>query len=400
MSDEPESGGRSAEDLAPGTVTLLESWLISRSPESPAADLSVGQMVGHLSGALPAAESRRLVGGLTRSPADRARLRQVRDLLGELQRLSWEAVHQRARGEGFPAEVAREWLWLAEESLQAAEHAPRYWLANGWERVRAQLEAGAVEARAAWSALQAIAGQIAGGGPGFALARGGEQGDPRIPGELPANLTASARAAEVTPEGALHVAVELQDAAGRPSEAAAGQPVRLFLAANGLTWPLAAGVVEGDRAEWLLPELGSALGLPEGPVPAAHFRIALGEAPAPRARWIEVPARVVGDTGEETPASEPYATLATDPEWSAGRLQLRLALSAAARARYRSYRLELLLAVTPASEQLLGEWPISAWGDEPRTLELLCPGIPAAPVSADAPAVTPLLRTRLRPGGQ
>ncbi len=62
------------------------------------------------------------------------------------------------------------------------------------------------------------------------------------------------------------------------------------------------------------------------------------------------------------------------PHCEAGRLRLVLALPALTRAAQTGRRLAVSVAVMPGLVQRLGDWPVSDWGDAPRSVDAPCPG--------------------------
>jgi hypothetical protein len=368
--------------LSAGTAALLEAWLRSRNAlHPPASDApSVELLVGYLCGTLAAPEARVVEQGLVAHPAARRQLIEARASLDALEAKPWQEVAGRAAASGFAAQVARAWLTILTERLGAAPRAADCWLTNGWMVVRRQVEEGAAEAQAAWSAFLSFCEQLRSGlrAPRLAVARGGERMLPVVAGTVPPGLRIVLTEAEVAADGSLRAAIAAQDASGRASPAMSGQAAHLALVWSGEAWPIAASAFEGARAAWEVPGLGAATGLPVGELPASYLLIAVGApAPAPRVDRQILLAEVPGPAGG-TAAAPAAIELLSEPRWQAGRFSVAVAVPASTRAAHSGRWLRLELVVSPAMRQCLGAWPLSEWGEDPRTLTASCPGSPDA----------------------
>src|SRR5579871_2203235 len=173
----------------PDSESLLEIWLaanIDRSAEpKPAPDVS--QMIRYLSRTLSSQAMIDIDEGLAAHPEACEQLEQVLVQLDELQRLTCAEVSKRAEGDGLASQVARAWLSLASERLQAAPRAREYWLAQGgWSAVSRHVVEGVAEAQVAWSAVLAFGRQLTAAlsQPRMAQARAGST-EPATDGDLP-----------------------------------------------------------------------------------------------------------------------------------------------------------------------------------------------------------------------
>jgi hypothetical protein len=363
-------------DLSPGADALLAEWLrrqdALRLPSVPAPE--VEELVGYLSGALSGDAARGLESRLVADPDSRLRLRQARTALDELQALPWAEAARMGEGEDFGAEVARAWLRLAARQVSGVSRMREWWLSNGWSHLRRQASEAGGEAQAALAALRVFGDRLRAGleGPSVAIARGGA-GTPEVVGSLPSGLALALREAEVTGGGSLNVALEVVDPSGEPNGGASGTAVELALTRAGEAWPVARGVVQGARVAWELSGLAGFLGLPPGALAPESLRITVGVVEQAAASGSRRP--VLADAQGGRPA---LVELEGEQRWSGGQLSLTVSIPAETRAAYPTRRLAVDLLVSTRGRQRLGAWPLSEWGDKPRTITAACPGSPDA----------------------
>jgi hypothetical protein len=365
---------------------LLEVWLRKQNALTPptAPPPSVATLTRYLSGALSATAAREVERGIIAHPATRSVVRQARAGLNELQSLSWAEVAERARGDDLTAQVAQAWLAVVAERVNAAPRARDWWRAQAWTAIRQQVAAGQAEAQAAWTAFVSFGQQwkAALSLPRLAVARGGEE-QPIVTGDIPSGVAVVVTLAEITADGSLRVIVNARDAEGRPSSALANKPAHLALAWSGEAWEVGFGVMESDRAEWNVPALGEALGLPEGQIPLRALRIAVGDiVPPASTERVPVLTDVVDTTGRLIAPFPAIIEFVGEPRWKDGHFTVGVVLLDEMRRRYADYALCLDLIIAPGRWQRLGVWRVSEWDAAVRTLTAPCPGSPDAGVSS------------------
>jgi hypothetical protein len=364
--------------LPPGAVALLETWLRSEQAlrPPPAEAPEVDQLVRYLSGALSADAAHRVEGGLVSSASARRRLDETCDCLDALQTQTWADVAQIANGEDLPARVATAWLALASERVQTAPRARAWWLTQGWEAVRQQVTEGVKEAQAAWTAFTAFGEQWKAGlrRPQFALERGAASG-PNIVGDRIPGVEIDVNDAQISATGALYVSVAIRSARSEEMASREGRTVYLALAVNDQTWPVGPGVLENGQARWTVPDLGTALGLPAGRLPADCLRITADAPVSPTTpERLSLLAAIVDAAGQPTSAPPAVIELVSEPRWQGGQFVVVAALPAPTRAAYPDHRLLLDVIIAPNSWQRLGAWPVRDWTDAPKELTAACPG--------------------------
>jgi hypothetical protein len=253
---------------------------------------------------------------------------------------------------------------------------------------------GIAEARTAWAAFASFGQQLKAvmRQPRLALARGVEEGQPTMAGELPSSVSIVLTNAEVTNDGALRVNVHVRDAAGNLSDALANQPIHLALVLNDETWEVASTVIETDHADWNVPDVGTALGLPAGQLPAHYLRLTVGEPQAAiRSTTTQMFAEVVDAAGQPTRQNPVLIRFVNAPRWLNEQFTVTVEIPAGVRTDYRNHVLRLDVMTSARSWQNLGAWRLSEWSDSTRTLTAPCPSSP----NADASTAF-ILRARLQ----
>lgn len=367
--------------LTPEAMSILETWLRSQEALQPPATAApeVDQLVRYFSGALGTGTAHAVERGLTANASLRGQARQVRACLRSFQEQSWAEVACQAHGDELTAQVARAWLALAEERIRVAADVKELWLKAGLAAVRRQVAEGVTEALAAWAAFLAFGEQLKAGlrAPRMAMARGSEEALVHVTGALPEGISLALNNAENTPEGTLRVSVLLQDRQGRPSAAAEGQTVHLALLVNGEAWTIDSAAVQDCRVTWEVSQLGTVLGLSPGQLPPSYLRITFGEPEAPSSvERLSLLAEVVDAVGKPALAHPAAIDLLSEARWEAEQFRVVVAIPSLTRAGYPAHRLQLDLIISTHNRQRLGEWRISEFNDEPRTLTSPCPGCP------------------------
>ncbi len=185
--------------------------------------------------------------------------------------------------------------------------------------------------------------------------------------------------AEVASDGALRVAVNVRTPTGNPSARVDGQTVHLALAMGDEVWHLTSGVIEGDHAEWNLPGVGAALGLPVGQLLTNYLRLTLGEWESQqRTGRVPVLAEIVDAAGQPTTSHRAVIEFLSEPRWTNGQFEIAVALSRETRTTYRNHILHLDVIISARRYQRIGAWRVSDWSDEVRTLTAPCPSSPDA----------------------
>ncbi|HLK60234.1 MAG TPA: hypothetical protein VKU00_26970 [Chthonomonadaceae bacterium] len=379
--------------LSPGGLALLEAWIQAQSPPAEAEAPTLPMLVAYQSGMLDTDAVQAIESGLVWHRAARTLLRETRDALAAVRSMPWQEAAERAKSEDLIGQVARAWLALASAQVAEAPTARRLWQSEGLSTVRRRWEEGVAEARAAWTAFLSFGEQwrTATQWQPAAQVRGAE-GNPHVVGTLPPGISLLA-IAEIGPDGALRVTLSVRNASGAPDTALSGMTAHLALRYNQQNWPLASFRIEGDRAECILPNIGTALELPPGTLPADMLQITLGEEDAiTDSLPLPLPAQVLDASGQPTDRRPALLQLWSLPHWEEGIFHLRIALPDAVRRSYADYHLQLDVVVAPRRSQRLGEWPVRAWGAEPLMLTAACPGSPTTTVAYAA-----ILQARLHP---
>ena len=391
MSDSDlETGERGQEEAA-----LLAAWISYQESlnEQPPDALSIAAMVHYLCSTQSAGDASQVEQALVSSRVLRGQLREVRSLLDALQSGTWEQAASHAADTGLAGEVARGWQEVLLVRPPMAAQAPQRWLERGWERTLREVGEGVVEARAAWTALLAF-GEILRAAlyshvP--ATARGAADVTPENLQGFPEGICLET-AGKVQKDGALNVAVYVQDAEGEPAPQLHGRMLFLALTGAGAALPIASGPIVKDIAEWRLSGFGSALGLPEGPLPSFLFAVSLDEAMQSGSfHSYTLHAELENSGGTRLGASLPVE-IRREPHWEHEVFSIEVAAPIGTRLACPNHNLVLELAVAPGCWQRLGGWAMRDWDDEPRVLTANCPG------SAEEAAVFPaLIRARLQP---
>jgi hypothetical protein len=372
-----------APELSLRTVALLEELMRRHKPLMPsAAPPDVETLTRYLSGSLSADATRAVERSIIAHPSSRGLLRQARAALDEIQTLTWAEMSERAKTDDLAGTVAQAWLIITSERVTASARAHGWWGKRVWTEVRQKVREGVAEAAAAWAAFTSFGQQLqaALSQSRLAWARGRERAEGVVvvlpDGEV---VVLVPIIAEVASDGALRVAVSVRTPTGDPSATVDGQPVHLALAMGEEVWHLTFGVIEGDRAEWNLPELGAALGLPVGQLLTDCLRIALGEwKEEQRVGRVPVLAEIVDSAGQPTTSHRAVIEFLSEPRWTNGQFEIAVALSRETRTTYRNHALLLDVIISTRRYQRIGAWRVSDWSDEVRTLTAPCPGSPEA----------------------
>jgi hypothetical protein len=370
MSDiEPE------ERLSDAATQAIAGWMRLRQAErrsGPVAPL-VPELVRYLCGALSpdaatAVEERLIDTGKTLRI-----LREVRAELLRMEAIPWQSVSEAALGDDQRAVVAATWLALISEQVQAAEHAPARWLADGWQNLRDQMAAGIEEAQMAWNAFAAFGTQWGRAlyAPGrFALERGGN-----ATATLPGITAPVLIEAEIDPDDVLRVTLQIETQSEDSDPDLDGRSVLLSLRSGAEFWPLATASLHAGSAEWSIPGFGAMTGMPTGEIPPEALQFTFPDTPAPAP---EAPLRLLAEiTDRDGAATERAPTpiiFLEEPRWAGGEFLARVELPAETRYWMTvRYQIRLDVAVSGSHWQHLGAWTLADGGDAPHTLQASCP---------------------------
>jgi hypothetical protein len=364
---------------------------------SVAPTLSAGRLVRYLAGERSPELGTTVEQAILDDPAWRARLRFTRNLLRSLTshphaRME-EAVCQWADAEElFAAEVIAAWRELLAERIATTAQSRHTWVAEGWERVRAEAAAGKKAAVTAWAAFAAYAEQWRGALDLHALTpalqRSSDTGmsepfdSDSEKTDFYAGIAITDVQCRIEDDGTLVVTAIV--APTHEPDAPQGHRTSLLLSLrrDEDIWPLAVGRRLEDRVEWRLPAFGAALDLSAGPLPTQFFKFDPADAAeldAADSQLILAP--VLDAEGHPMPNALAYIELASPPQWQDGILSLRVGIPYFIRLAYPAHLLELSLYVSEQLRQLLDTWPIQAWTDEPMTLTIEFPEAPDVTLS-------------------
>jgi hypothetical protein len=357
-------------------ATFLRTQDALAAPVTAAPNIE--SLVRYLSGALSDEAARQVERGLIAHSDARTLLRATRTEFQTLKRLTWTEVSERARAVDFTAQVAQVRLVLAAERVRAAPSARAPWLTQSWTEVRRQVTEGLAEAQTAWAGFLAFGAQWQAGlqMPRLAAAKSAASTLLPIAGDLPEGVEIAVDTAEIAADGALNVVLVVRDAQGRPTDLLADRPVHLALRVEGETWPLATGIIVGDRAAWNLPAFGEILNAPRGPLPATFLQAIVGQPEMSPPERQTLLAEVRDARGQIAPEHAVVLRLEGTPRWEAEQFIARIALPSEVRAAYPTHQLLLEVVISAQDSQLLGAWPVSAWNESSRTLTASCPGSP------------------------
>jgi len=384
-------------DLSPQAVQVLAGWLRRQEgAHAPAGSApEVPELVRYLCGALPPGETFAIEERLLATKSGLRQLRVVRAELLRLEAMPWQAVAVAAQGEDSTAAVAAAWLALTATQVRDAERAPARWLADGWQTLRNQVEAGVGEALAAWNSFLAFGAQWGRElrAPGlFALERGAAPMETILPG-IPAPVQIEA---DIDAKDTLHVTLQVEvqtdDVPDAPLE---GRSVLLALRNGTEVWPLADAPLRDGFAEWHIPGFGAATGMPAGEIPltALQFAFATSEVSAISGSPLRLFAEITDREGVSSDQGLIPIIFLEEPRWFAGEFRVRVEIPAEARYWLSSgYQVRLDVAVSGAHWQHLGTWTLAAGDDAPHTLQASCPGS----LDVILPSVT-LIRAQFRP---
>ncbi|MCW3096820.1 MAG: hypothetical protein JWL77_2438 [Chthonomonadaceae bacterium] len=385
------------EPLSDPAMQVVIGWMRQQEGGRRSKSVSplVPELVRYMCGALPPGEAVAVEDRLIDTGKALKLLREVRTELLRLEAMPWHEVAAAAVGDDQRAVVATAWLALTSEQMQAAERAPARWLADGWQSLRSQVEAGFDEALAAWNAFLAFGAQWGRElhAPGrFAPERGeGGGAEAVLPGvSAPVHVEAV-----IHPDDALQVTLQIEPQPNAAVSALNGRSVLLALRNGTEFWPLSIAPIHEGYVEWRIPGFGAATGMPSGEIPpeALQFTFSDVVVPPPAESPLRLLAEITDGSGRSTGRGLVPIIFLEEPRWSEGEFLARVELPAETRYWLNvGYRLHLDLAVSGGHWQHLGAWTLADGDGAPHTLQASCPGS----LDVILPSVT-LIRAQLRP---
>jgi hypothetical protein len=378
----------------------------------PAQD--VKRLVRYLCCALAAAPAADLERALVQTAELRLRLRRTRAVLREIQGHTLSrtdplaptdsglqrAFSEQAEDDSY-AEIRTAWQEVMAEQLVASPRSRERWREQGWADIRSEVAAGIETGRAAWAAFTAYGRQwrsaLALHAMTPALQRGSDTSFSAEPEGHKAGIAITDIECHIDSDGTLNIVVRIVTTSTKPTDT-----LLLSLRRDDDAWPLARGRRNGERVEWSLPDFGTAVGLPPGPLPAQFFVFDAADSPEPSGvdhagvehtveeDPLSILAEVVDAHGQIIVGALAYVEIMSAPRWHTGQFSVQIVVPAFIRLAYPTSQLELALFVAEGHSQLLGTWPISQWDDAPLLLTAPFPGVPDTALPG-----TPIIIARL-----